>query len=58
MNMIRELCPICGGFISHMVLTCIPPINKKTCQKCGKSWQKKQDIIEYRFNPEGWEEQP
>lgn len=30
-----DKCPNCGGFITHLTLTCIPPISIEECQSCG-----------------------
>ena len=56
--MIEEHCPVCGGIISEMILTCNPPIYKKTCENSGRSWQKSEKVKRTTFNPddEGWEE--
>ena len=54
--MITELCPICKGVILNTVLACIPPIHKKTCQCCGKSWTKREENLYETFNPTDWEQ--
>ena len=54
--MINERCPVCHGEITDYIMTSYPPIYRKTCRSCGRSWEKKEDIKDVVFNPEGWEQ--
>jgi len=36
----------CGGNMMCMVLTCIPPIHKYTCNGCGRSVEDQEEITE------------
>ena len=41
---VEYVCKLCGGKVSHMILTSYPPIDSYTCQNCGRSWQEQQGI--------------
>ena len=47
-----EKCPKCGGTITSVTLTTNPPITRKICTKCNRSWTKKPAIVSVVFDPD------
>ena len=42
-----ETCPQCGGVLVDFALTVNPPIYKKVCTSCGRSWTGEPEKIKY-----------
>lgn len=47
--MIVYTCPKCGGDLQTSVLTCIPPIHKYKCMKCGWTHEAKEEVVRVPF---------
>ena len=52
--MIIETCPKCGSDLETLVITTVPPIPAKRCQRCGFLWEgRQQEIVRIPFKELG-----
>lgn len=56
LKMTKYKCSVCGGEVTHMVLLCIPPINKYECGRCGLKKQIREEVVEVIVNMEAKDE--
>jgi len=42
--MTEHICKVCGGLMSYMILTCMPPIHRYVCMNCDRRVDEQEGI--------------